>query len=122
MDHASHGIHLLLAIADFWKNMLILIEKENWSKVLDSIGGFIEVQNFRISCSSKTMSQVMKRSKKLLSLLIKARAKFRVNLLKFSRNYPNYLNIFVKFKQINIERTDKKSLYVCMTRSEIFVR
>lgn len=56
------------------------------------------------------MSQVMKRSKKLLSLLIKARAKFRVNLLKFSRNYPNYLNIFVKFKQINIERTDKKSL------------
>lgn len=64
----------------------------------------------------------MKRSKKLLSLLIKARAKFRVNLLKFSRNYPNYLNIFVKFKQINIERTDKKSLYVCMTRSEIFVR
>ena len=56
------------------------------------------------------MSQVMMRSKKLLSLLIKARAKFRVNLLKFSRNYPNYLSIFVKFKEINIERENRQKI------------
>ena len=52
----------------------------------------------------------MKRSKKLLSLLMKARAKFRVNLLKFSRNYPNYLSIFVKFKEINIERENRQKI------------